>query len=369
MAFLFSLLVIASHALAYSLPPLTGSSPVGTVSLEFTDYTRIDPFVPGVQARDLMISVFYPIQHTHGYPLAKDFTPLYANFTDHSLNLTAGTAENITSRAYAGAKLNNDNASQPHVLIFSPGFGNSRVDYNAKMADLASLGYLVIGIDSTHETGFVDFPDNRTAPGIVDYTALPTQQIIDVRVEDMQFILDVLSNSEAYAKQIPGVYSTLNLSKVGVFGHSLGGSTAASAIEADPRFACGINLDGSFFGDVINTTISKPFMIMSSEGHDRTTDATWAAMWANLKGFKREIEIKNSTHQAFEDYNALYDILLPTGEIPNLGDYFGAVKGARMLKIESAYIGAFFGQCFSGKADPLLNGPSKKFPEVTFAAA
>lgn len=361
-------LAFASQTLGYFLPALTGPEVVGTVAIEFQDYTRIDPLVPGIQPRNVMISVFYPVQHTHGYPLAQDFTPLYAEFIDAQKNYTAGTLENITTQAYSGARLNSD-GPQPNVLIFSPGYGNSRIDYTAIMSDLASLGYIVIGIDSTHETELIEFPNNSTALGVVDYTISATEQLVDLRVADMKFILDVLSKDAAYSKQIPGVHGELDLSKVGVFGHSMGGSVAASAIAADSRLACGINLDGLLIGSIVNTTISKPFMFMASDGHSRATDPTWATMWENLKAFKLEVEITNSQHDAFEDYAYLYDILLPTGEVPNVGDFYGSVSGARMLTIESAYISAFFGQCFSGEADPLLAGPSKKYPEVTFAPA
>ena len=67
-----------------------------------------------------------------------------------------------------------------------------------------------------------------------------------------------------------------------MFGHSLGGATAAKAMAADARISAGINLDGSIFlaNPAMHQDISKlgarlaeqlgdrAFMIMTHHGHD-----------------------------------------------------------------------------------------------------
>ena len=42
------------------------------------------------------------------------------------------------------------------------------------------------------------------------------------------------------------------MSSVAMFGHSLGGATAAAAMLEDQRITAGVNLDGSLVGPVVN---------------------------------------------------------------------------------------------------------------------
>jgi hypothetical protein len=67
-----------AYSQTISLPALAGPNAVGTVSLELVDTTRQDPLSPTPKPRDMMLSVFYPVQHVRRYELAKDFDPLYA---------------------------------------------------------------------------------------------------------------------------------------------------------------------------------------------------------------------------------------------------------------------------------------------------
>src|SRR5580700_2818264 len=48
------------------LPEPTGPCPVGTTSLWLTDTSRPDPWVAGVTARELMVSVWYPATSADG---------------------------------------------------------------------------------------------------------------------------------------------------------------------------------------------------------------------------------------------------------------------------------------------------------------
>ena len=48
------------------LPEPTGSWPVGAVPVWLTDTSRPDPWVPGVHARELMASVWYPAVPSDG---------------------------------------------------------------------------------------------------------------------------------------------------------------------------------------------------------------------------------------------------------------------------------------------------------------
>jgi hypothetical protein len=357
-----------ANALAISLPALLGDGVVGTLSFELVDYSRNDPLAPSPRPRDLMISVFYPAKHVRRCELAPAYTPLYAAFLDGIVGLQPGTAAAVISQAHASAYLHPSGRESPNIILFSPGNRMSRMDYTAAMSNLASNGYIVIGVDHPFDSTFIDYPDGRTAVASQDLLDSPKAAAVvtDIRVADLSFVLNSFSKNATLARQIPGVHGTLDVSRIGIFGHSLGGAAAASAMLADPRFICGANMDGSFWGSVVDAGLSRPFLMFNTETHNRTSDATWTSFWEDLRGWRLELTVLGSTHATFSDQAALYADLLGAGQIPDLGGYFGTVGGRTMLAIENAYLNAFFEMCLGGKKQELLKGPSKEYPAIVF---
>lgn len=212
------------------------------------------------------------------------------------------------------------------------------------------------------------FPDNTTifAANITD------DQIVEdlyVRVKDMSFVLDQLSLPSISSLLIPGQGCRINLSKVGIFGHSLGGATAAQAMLLDSRFAGGVNLDGTFFGSVIERGLNKPFVIFAHEGKNLTTDATWAALWPKLKGFRREFILNGSTHGTFTDLAEMADLIGLRAKFPQeVAELLGSTLGTRASQIIATYVSSFFDFVLKGKKSDFLDHPSIDFPEVTIGA-
>jgi predicted dienelactone hydrolase len=90
----------------------------------------------------------------------------------------------------------------------------------------------------------------------------------NVLVPDVRFVLDkfgdMQSNDEFWHGQ-------LDLSRVGIVGHSMGGTTAALAREEDPRILAGVNLDGSTYpsmnAGVRPIAVHKPLLFIMTEEH------------------------------------------------------------------------------------------------------
>ena len=83
----------------------------------------------------------------------------------------------------------------------------------------------------------------------------------------------------------------------GMFGHSLGGATAAAAMLEDRRIKAGVNLDGTLFGPVVNAGLDRPFMLVAAQDHGRDNDETWAKFWANLRGWRLNLQLTGSGAQ------------------------------------------------------------------------
>lgn len=234
---------------------------------------------------------------------------------------------------------------------------------------LSSTGYIVVTIDHPYDAGIVTFPDNTTILAANITTDTQIVYDLDVRVKDVSFVLDQLHRPSVISKLIPGRTCGLDTSKVGIYGHSFGGATAAEDMLSDPRLIGGINMDGTFFGSVINRGLNKPFMIMAHEGKNLTTDATWAALWPKLKGFRREFMISGSTHGTYTDLAEAADLMGLRERFPTeVAALLGSIEGERAQQVIGAYTSRFFDFVLKGKKSELLDSSSVEFPEVTVGA-
>jgi hypothetical protein len=82
-----------------------------------------------------------------------------------------------------------------------------------------------------------------------------------------------------------------------MFGHSLGGATAASGMLVDSRIRAGADLDGLLFGATRAGGLSRPFMLMSAEP-GFAADPNRAGFWSRLRGPHYAVDIKAAQHFA-----------------------------------------------------------------------
>ncbi len=65
----------------------------------------------------------------------------------------------------------------------------------------------------------------------------------------------------------------MDTSRIGMFGHSYGGATAAQVLVEDSRVKAAINMDGTLYGEnVPKSRVGKPFLIMNAETSDDSTE-------------------------------------------------------------------------------------------------
>lgn len=345
------------------IPPyLTGPLPVGVVSYELNN-TSLEP------SRDLMVSIYYPAlaSECKNYSLAPDFSPQFDVWDDTWLTVPDGASESMIQLAYDSPPISH---SHYPVLFFSPGYGNSRLFYNGAVQDLASNGYIVVSMDHPNDTDYIVYPDGRTALFFED-----DDQPIDAftpvllrRASDVIFILNHLQ--ENAHKAIPGLHSPLNLTSVGILGHSMGGATASQAMLNDTRFIAGINLDGSVPNPTQSAGLDAPFLMMASAGHqfpntsdpDSMSDPTWLNFYNNLRGWRRLLRVNQTMHHHYSDTVYLQEELKPDGYPANEG----FLNGTYMYELESAYVLDFFDIWFKRGKGELLKAPTARFPEVIF---
>jgi predicted dienelactone hydrolase len=364
-----------------SLPTPTGTNRVGAVQLHLIDHSRRDPWQTVPADRELMVSVYYPAQRAAGHPAMPYMLPDAAAHFDAvttntylRMNLPTGQVDWSATRTHAaeGAPAADNSGPRP-VLIYSPGLGEPRTWDTTLVEDLASRGYVVVSIDNTYESPEVQFPNGSVATWTPssDPDAF-TRKALSVRVCDTRFVLDRLTalTTDADGKRLPkGLAGTLNLTKVGMFGHSAGGTAAAATMDADPRIAAGLNMDGNLtwlddsLMPVAEHGLDRPFLLLGKDGVTDTGPG-WQAFLANTPGWTRELKLRGSEHASFTDAEALLPQMNLSSTVRTKA--IGTIDSAVAIRTQEAYVAGFFDRWLRGRDNRLLDGPSPAYPAMEF---
>jgi dienelactone hydrolase len=364
------------------LPAPSGPHEIGTLPLHLVDRSRPDPWDASRPCRELMVSVWYPAVRTGGHRLAPHMEPGAAGRfgTETRHRIPPGTVDWAATRTHAreGAPPDLRGGRRP-VVLYSPGSGDPRTWGTVLVEELASRGYVVVTVDHTYESPGVQFPDGSvrgnerlleeferahregTVPALL-------KKVLRARIEDTRFVLDRLA-------ALPhGLSRAADPHRVGMFGQSAGGFTAAQGMYEDRRIRAGIDLDGTLeFNSEPNGTnlspvaargLDRPLMLMGREGSDHTTEPSWGAFWSHGRGWRRDLTLRGSRHQTYTDLVAI----MPQAGLPRdvVEGAVGATEPARAVAAERAYVTSFFDRWLRGRDDGLLDGPSPRYPEVVF---
>ena len=358
------------------LPEPTGPYPAGTASVWLTDTSRPDPWVSGVNARELMVSLWYPAVPSDGRR-ARYMTPAESELQLTSRGITGipqDTLSTVETNAVSDARPAGRQHSLP-LVVLSPGFTNSRSTLTALAEDLASHGYVVAGIDHTYESYATAFPDGRVTTCLAREAPRRDrkEEVAAGRAADVCFVLDELTGAHP---AWPGA-GLIDPSRMAMAGHSAGGAAAIAAMLADSRIRAGIDMDGSTAAPIPDEGLARPFLFLGKQSNYtpgsggavttlrdwkllRGAVITWERDWKLLTGWKRWLVVAGAVHASFTDLALLAD---QTGIDTGTG-----LSGARSLDITRAYVRAFFDQHLRGRPQALLDQPSPRYPEVTFCS-
>ncbi|MCI2417944.1 lipase [Saccharopolyspora sp. K220] len=371
----------AQQPVELALPEPTGPYPVGTVDLHLVDHGRTDPWAEQPnQPRELMTSLWYPALPVPHRPTTSHFTPGVAEYYDQnssSLGVEPGTADFAGTRTHAKADAAPILGKRP-VVLYSPGGGNSRALGTALVEDLVSRGFVVVAVDHTF-AGPVEFPDRMELPA----SGVDMAQMMRERVRDTGFVLDQLGviasggNPDVARRPLPpGIGAALDLSRVGMFGHSMGGFTTAETMLTDERIDAGANLDGSMdpnSGEAAARGVDRPFLLMGGgtsgadeHPHNHQHSPDWASFWANSTGWKRDVYLPAAEHMSFTDSQVLLPQINREQPVPpeKLAGAIGTVDPQRSIAAQRDYLGAFFGLQLRGQWTELFDGDSPSHPDV-----
>jgi predicted dienelactone hydrolase len=386
------------------LPAPTGPCAVGRIVFHWTDPTRPEPLAPRPGAhREVMVYVWYPARTGTDAPRAPYFP--HAALVEKAVGeaemrdefgaaLPRVRAGRLRAHAVENAQMPASGKRYP-VLIFSHGFGETGLTYAALLEDLASHGYVVAAVEHPYDAFCVVFSVDRVVPFAQEKwnaaKAKPGGRVayqvaqIPIRAADIRFVLDQLVRADQASRPATPLTGRLNLERVGVFGHSLGGMAAARACEGDQRIRAGMNQDSDYEGvpfiaSSAGKGITQPFLFFATDhsiyvskhkappndaelARDKLTRAQHKeiseryqkaqdASLATLPGgsYRVSVETPGFTHRSFIDLPLLKASDDPAAVARNLEN----------LRTVRTYTRAFFDKYLKGRKDTLLDQPAPR---------
>ncbi len=381
----------------FELPKPSGNLRVGTTRFSMLDASRPETFTADPSdKRELLVQAWYPAEpHADSVPERFWGKPHeIAGRLARGLGLPAFLFDHfalVETHSHPDAPLANRRPSYP-VLVFSHGYNQGIPTQNTvQMEELASHGYVVFSIGHSYESLALIHPDGRIVTvseeqmrraggqlrgaGSMIQKLMASQdpaeradllrqiaeagsvlnESVAIWVQDTRFVLDELSRLNG-EEEPRGFAGRLDLTRVGVFGMSFGGTVATDVCLTDSRCRAGINLDGLQYGLSASpaSALKVPFMFMTSEPAGLVNEPVFQRAQSDAW----YVTVKGSAHFNYSDFSLISPLFSKLGML-------GPIEGRRMEQIMNAYIRAFFDRHLAGRDSLLLKGASSDYPEVT----
>jgi predicted dienelactone hydrolase len=388
----FCFYVMFAAALPLSLPVFTFEKPsgpyaVGRTTHHLVDSKRTETMTEDPSdARELMVHIWYPAAPPETGVLTAPYIPDLNETVDYFSKkysiprFVFSYLQEVRTHAYPMIAAAEAEAPYP-VVVLSHGLLGTGFTSTFQAEELASHGYIVVGIQHTFFAPVTVFPEHRIVPAASN---LPSpldlagwDRTIPVWVQDQRFVIDQLERLNTDAGILTGKMDTL---RIGVLGHSFGGAAAAQTMAADPRVKAGVNMDGTPFGKDLLDGLKQPFLQFQVKDPNQKqlappNDAQLAKLGLTRAEYENFVEeISNRTRNMLQDGGYLVTISGATHM--NFTDYFlwspllrwmnrSDLSPERAREIINAYTIAFFNQTLKNAAEPLLEANHSIFPEAS----
>jgi dienelactone hydrolase len=350
----------ARGSISLSLPSPSEPATIGSVSLHLIDGARWDPFAPTRMHRSLMVTVWYPALKSTA-PAAAYLDGGVAHVVDGELDVPSGTFESARSHARNAAAVAVRGDRGYPVVIYSPGFGSWRNASTALAEELVSHGFVVVTIDHPYDAAAVEFPNHtivKARPPEVPGTKVLTydawfaivKPLLVVRIADVRFVIDELAalnagrSPDVERHRLPaGLAGALDLNRIGMFGHSLGGTTTAQVTRSETRIRAGLSLDGPMPAAKGTACSEKPIMLVRSvdPAIEPFTVPSWKSAARTLCGWHLAVALHDSGHNDFTDLT-IFARQLGLGRRQRAAWSLGSIDAAKAVDAERTYVVAFF---------------------------
>lgn len=154
------------------------------------------------------------------------------------------------------------------LVVLLPGYTGTPFDYTVLAESLASRGYVVAGVTpgccarvSVDADGRVTTPSRGRPLSDAD-----ERQVNTLAAQEADEVRDSLAHLGALnSDPRDPLRGTLDLSRLALVGHSLGGTASLQICAIEARCRAAVNLDGGPAGAVTRTGLPKPLLILRRE--------------------------------------------------------------------------------------------------------
>ena len=352
-----------------AIPTPSGPYPIGTRIYELTDSSRKEMYSGKDEARRFMIQVWYPSEadgsgeRSPWMENADVFAPSISSFLDLPPFFLDHLAL-VKVPAYKDASFAPTERRFP-VILFSHGWNGFNAQNTGQALQLASHGYVVVGVQHTYGAVVTVFEDGTVAKN--NPSALPSgapddeyeiaaHKLADQWAGDLGFTLDFLEEQNKDADS--PFYGSLDLSRVGVYGHSTGGGAVIQFCGTDARCKAVLGQDPFMRPvsyEVLEKGLLQPSFFMFSQVWADLTDsrnnALFNPFYSKLAEPYGAVFIEGTDHYDFSDLPLLSPLA------PQLG-LKGPINGKRVTVIINDYLLSFFDATLNGKSNGLFENSS-----------
>jgi dienelactone hydrolase len=370
------------HSRETVLPAPTGTYQVGRVTYDWTDGTRLNPYAPVAGTKqELAAWIWYPAAVTSSSHAAEYLPAYWRSAIEHHEGFVLGRMlsrdlNRVKSHSWSDADVSPHEPMYP-VVVLRAGGGAMSSDYTSIAEDLASHGYVVVSVDAPYRTVITAFPDGRVAYRNTqsDFDSMPytvgekaATKLMGVWIDDVKFVLRQLQ--ELDAKDPTGRFKgRLDLQRVGIVGHSLGGATAAQFCHDDAQCKAGIDIDGIPFGSVVQESLHQPFFFILSDHRKESgpepplVEGKMKSIYSKLPAETRwQVMIDGANHFSFSDQMFTKSPVMISA-LQTVG-VMGTLKKRRGIEIADACVHTFFDVYLKSAPTEQLTALSFQYPEV-----
>ena len=291
-----------------NVPSPGGIYPVGTRIFEWIDSSRTDIFVNKDDEffRKIIVQIWYPGANVKNvnkkFSYFQNDEKTAAKLASHFSvpKFFVKSAVNLKTHALINIEPKIETTSYP-LILFSHGRGGYRHQNSIQCEELASHGYIVVAVNHTYDSFLTIFEDGTSAPYLSQKSeneyddlksTLTTSEKLDMRVSDIEFVLEQLDSLVGNGS----FFDIIDMTKVGMFGHSFGGATTIALSNKNSRIIAAIGLDTWFIplaDSILHQGMGTPFLHLGQH--------KWRGMPDNYRKMKTLME--NSTAK-FRHYAA-----------------------------------------------------------------
>jgi dienelactone hydrolase len=347
-------------------PKPTGPFSVGYKSIEFTDESRKDPYNPG-HKRQLKVTVWHPSRDSLKL---EPYGPEERISMERTLRDEKVAPSDLKTfmEQFDRLKVYKSGNAAPikgkfPVILLEHGYGATPGSYQSLIQELVSNGYIVVATHHPYIADDVLFQNGNEALQDIEKVK-KDNTLIKTSMDDVSFVLGALSKMKPLSQY-------MDLEKIGLLGHSLGGIITMKTARVDKRIKAAVELDAPMKTTLAEMNIDPlnpacfeiPFLYIFADKAFRQniTDDKGVILqkkediWNDFNGLcmkKNNFKaiITDTAHNSFTDYVLLKD-MFPFLKKKGLTFEAGENNGFKIYPIVALLIHSFFDRFLKNKTE------------------